>query len=174
MSTPESHLLTELTVPRLGRGSWTIRTTSPESGSPVGVCQKTLLVDLGALVAVRRVFTGPDDSGQRARQVVGRFADPKSAWRAHQVLTAWREDCAERVDRPRTRVAALQSVELAAAVGDHYAASYGESGSRTATGLAIVRQGRWLTVLELRAPATSWPTGRDPERQSVTRIAETF
>ena len=33
----------------------------------------------------------------RAVQVVAKFADNKSAWRAGQVLEAWRSDCADRV-----------------------------------------------------------------------------
>ena len=93
-----AHLLDADGLPPLGHGSWSVAATGPEDpeqDTVVGACQKTLLGTIGAVETVRRTFTAP--GRLQATQVVARFADSRSAWRAHEVLAAWRADCAERV-----------------------------------------------------------------------------
>lgn len=167
------HLLTTRTLPRLGGHDWTVRATGPEPRRPVGVCAKTPLVDIGALEAVHRGFAGPDGSGVSARQVVARFADARSAWQAHEVLVAWREDCEERVGRA-TRVGPMREVLLGSGAGDHYRSAYGSRPDRDTAGLGIHRRGPWLSVVLLTSPQVTYPGDWQPSRRAVRRIAATF
>ena len=153
---------------------WRITDRGPEDAA-VGACQKTDLETIGAISAVRRSFaSGPD--GAWATQVVAEFADPKSAWRAHEVLRAWQADCEERLDFARTEVGPLRTVDVRAGTGEGYRTAYGpRSAARGwATGLGIVRRGSHLSVVEYRTAATDYPTDRDPARMAVRRIARTF
>jgi hypothetical protein len=152
---------------------WT-RAADREDTAAVGACQKTGLDTIGAVSTVHRTITsGP--GGAVATQVVGEFADPKSAWRAHEVLRAWRADCEERLDFARTEVGPLRSVTVRAGSGEGYRAAYGPSAERGwATGLGIVRRGSHLSVVEIRTAPTAYPSERDPARMAVRRIARTF
>lgn len=174
-ASPQAHLLDAERMPHLARGTtWRVAATGPESATPVGACQKTPLEDLGALDAVRRLLVGPDGSDMQAVQVVGRFADPKSAWRAHEVLVAWRDDCEQRLDRPTLDVGPMQPVALDTGAGGDYRSTYGRKRDRSAAGLGIVRQGHWLSLVELTATSEDYPTDRNPARRAVRRIARTF
>jgi hypothetical protein len=153
---------------------WTAAGTRPEDGSPTGACQKTSLVDLGAVRAVRRDYAGDGDSTFRARQVVARFADARSAWRAGEVLASWRDDCAERLDYPRTDVGPMEEVATEPASSGRYPLTYGSRRSQETAELGIVRKGRWLTVIEIAADHESYPDDHRPGRRAVRRIAATF
>lgn len=174
-SKPGDHLLAAESLPRLGGGAaWEVRTTGPEHSRPVGACQKTPLVDIGAVTAVRRVFVGPEESGMRTRQVVAEFADAKSAWRAHEVLAAWRDDCEQRLQR-RSDVGPMEDVDLEVrATGAHYRAVLGSRDRRRTTGFGIVRTGRWLSIVEIRATPSDYPARWSPSSRAVRRIADTF
>lgn len=174
-SKPGDHLLAAESLPRLGGGAtWQVRTTGPEHSRPVGACQKTPLVDIGAVTAVRRVFVGPEESGMRTRQVVAEFADAKSAWRAHEVLAAWRDDCEQRLQR-RSDVGPMEDVDLEVrATGAHYRAVLGSRDRRRTTGFGIVRTGRWLSIVEIRATPSDYPARWSPSSRAVRRIADTF
>ena len=167
-----THLLTAETLPPVGKAAWTVAATGPESSRRVGACQQASLVDIGALHAVIRVFTGPDDDGPRSRQLVARFADGKSAWRAHEVLRAWRAECEDHLDRPRTDVGPMERVDLDSARAGHYRATFGPKKDTDAAGLGIVRAGRWLSVVEVTSAADDFP--EDWTRRAVRRIAATF
>ena len=168
-----THLLAATTLPSAASGtSWTVRSTGPESSRRTGLCQEASLVDIGALHAVIRVFAGPDESGLRSRQLVARFADPKSAWRAHEVLRSWRADCEERLERPRPDVSPMEDVEVDVGTGGHYRASYGPKKDTDVAGLGIVRSGKWLSLVEISATEGDYPdtwTSR-----AVRRVAATF
>lgn len=141
----------------------------------VGACHKTGLRSIGALSSVRRTYTsGP--GGAVATQVVAEFADPKSAWRAHEVLRAWQADCAERLDFARKEVGPLRSVTVRAGTGENYRSAYGpESAERGRTaGLGIVRHGSHLSVVEIVTARAGRPWDRAPARMAVRRIARTF
>jgi hypothetical protein len=160
----DTHLLDVGRMPTFAGHTWELDPT--EHPGAVGACQKTALETLGAVAAVSRRFTA--DGGVAAVQVVARFVDAKSAWRAHQVLSAWREDCEERV-RDST-VGPLQPVTVATGTADSYVGSY-----RTrAAGLGILRTGRYLTLVEVAAGREAYPTKWDPARVAVRRIARTF
>lgn len=167
-----THLLTAETMPPAGNAGWTVAATGPESSRRVGACQQASLVDIGALHAVIRVFTGPGDDGPRSRQLVARFADGKSAWRAHEVLRTWRAECEDHLDRPRTDVGPMERVDLDSARAGHYRASFGPKKDTDAAGLGIVRAGRWLSVVEITSAADDFPD--DWTRRAVRRIAATF
>ena len=136
-----THLLTAETLPAAGADGWVVRSTAPEGPRRVGPCQQASLVDIGALHAVIRVFDGPEGSGLRSRQLVARLADPKSAWRTHEVLRSWRAECEQRPAHPSRH--------------------------------GIVREGRWLSVVEITATeGDDVPQGWT--RKAVRRIASTF
>jgi hypothetical protein len=172
---PASHLLTAERMPSPdGETGWRIADRGPEDAA-VGACQKTDLETIGAVSAVRRSFASSPD-GPWFTQVVAEFADAKSAWRAHEVLRAWQADCEERLDFARTEVGPLRTVDVRAGTGEGYRTAYGPraKGRGWATGLGIVRRGSLLSVVEYRTTATDYPTGRDPARMAVRRIARTF
>jgi hypothetical protein len=154
---------------------WEVADQGPEGEEAVGACQKTPLVSIGAVDATRRDFAAAQGEA-RAVQVVGRFADGKSAWRAQQVLVAWRDDCEERLEYARREVGPMQEVPVATGIGASYRASYGPKpearGVRSSFG--IVRKGSYLSIVEIASPPAEWPTVGDPARAAVRRIARTF
>ncbi len=167
--TTAAHLLDADTLPAVGERTWTVAATGPEDpghDAAVGACQKTVLDTIGAIETVRRSFTAPGRAG--ATQVVARFADARSAWRAHQVLISWQEDCAERVDG--ADVGPVRSVTVPAGTGDSYRTAAGKH----ASGLGILRSGPFLTLVEVTTGGDDYPDRRDPARAAVRRIARTF
>ncbi len=89
-------------------------TRRAESDPPRWVCQQFSLVSNGAVTAVERTYDA--QGGPTAAQVVGRFADRRSAERGFAVLLANAEDCTEqlrRLDRePAGSVDALSPVPV--------------------------------------------------------------
>lgn len=171
-----AHLLPGERMPALGDDfTWKVVASGPEDARAIGACQKTSLESIGAVTAVRRRFTGGDPSVS-ATQVVAHFADHVSAARAHAVLLAWREDCEQRLDYARKAVGPVRAVRVRAGTGESYRTAFGprsESRGRT-TGLGIVWKGSYLSVVEVTTPAADYPTGWDPARRAVRRIARTF
>lgn len=175
----DTHLLPAARMPSLGDGfAWAVVAHETEDADRVGACQKTALDSIGAVIAVRRTFTTADGSAGPAAdavQVVAEFADPKSAWRAHEVLKSWREDCEERLDYPRKDVTRLHSIAVRTGTGQDYRTIYGRSAARShAAGFGIVRRGSFLSIVEIVTGPKDYPDGRDPARVSVRRIARTF
>ena len=84
--------------------AWSVQGTGGEAGRMTSDCQRATLRDIGAMDTRVRDFS---TEGSAAVQAVSRFGDAKSAWRAEQVVFAWREDCA---DELRGRGAALGTV----------------------------------------------------------------
>lgn len=164
-----AHLLDADGLPTLGDGTWVVAATGPEDPDrdrAVGACQKTLLASIGAVETVRRTFTAP--GRLEATQVVARFADSRSAWRAHEVLASWRDDCADRIDG--SDVGPLEPLDVHAGTGE----SYRTAARKRAAGLGILRTGSFLTLVEVTAGAERYPTGWDPARVAVRRVARTF
>lgn len=160
----DTHLLDADRLPTFAGHTWKVG--SSEHPGAVGACQKTELETIGAVETVSRRFTA--DDGVAAVQVVARFVDAKSAWRAHQVLVAWREDCEERV-RDST-VGPLQPVTVATGTADSYLGSF----RARSAGLGILRSGRYVSLVEVAAGREAYPTTWDPTRVAVRRIARTF
>ncbi len=158
----DAHLLDADRLPTFGGRTWTVDTKRPEGA--VGACQKTDLGTIGAMEAVSRTYTA--DDGLAATQVVARFADARSAWRAHQVLVAWRDDCESRVRH--AAVGPLKPVTVHTGTGDSYRGSFR---ARSAS-LGILCTGSYLTLVEVAG--AEYPTSWDPARVVVRRIARTF
>ena len=186
----DQHLLPLDRMPAMGAAvTWKVTGDGPEETRRAGTCQKTSLGSIGAVSAVRRTFAARTNgrtagkTGKRstpapeALQVVARFADDKSAWRAHRVLAAWREDCAERLDHARREVGPMRSVgQVLVGTGESYLAEYGPKARDKgwAAGFGIVRAGSYLSIVEVRTESTGYPSERDPARVAVRRIARTF
>jgi hypothetical protein len=122
---------------------------------------------IGATDEVTRSFTAP--GGLHATEVVARFVDERSARQAHRVLVAWHDDCEQRVTG--ASVGPLQPVEVPVGSSDGYRASY-SARPRTA-GLAILRTGTWLTLVEVSS-RSAYPHRWDPARVALRRAARTF
>ncbi|GAB3779222.1 hypothetical protein GCM10027601_05190 [Nocardioides ungokensis] len=168
----EAHLLAAEDMPDMTpgtEGGWTVGDTGPETSGGVGACQKTSLQTIGAVSAVRRTYVDPqDENGRAATQVVARFADAKSAWRAREVLRSWREDC-------EAEVGPMRDVDVVSGAGEHYRATYGATPRRARTAdLGIVAHGAYLCLVEITAPSADYPDHRAPARAAVRRISRTF
>lgn len=168
-ATTAEHLLDADRLPTVGERAWVVDATRPEDPDrdpAVGACQKTVLGTIGAIETVRRTFTAPDRVS--ATQVVARFADARSAWRAHQVLVAWRDDCSERLDR--ADVGPMEPVTVHTGTAE----SYRTAARKQAAGLGILRTGRYLTLVEVTARSQRYPDSWDPARVALRRVARTF
>lgn len=126
--TPDAHLIG---AGALGAG-WSVESTGGEAGQMTSDCQRATLHDIGALETRVRDFTA---DGAAAAQAVSRFGDAKSAWRADQVLIAWRDDCAKQL---RTRDAALGTVRHGSWLSVVEVAGLVEPRKRLRTALAAV------------------------------------
>jgi hypothetical protein len=128
---------------------WEAGETAPEGGVPHGSCQRTSLVDIGAQDSVVRTYAGGD--GVTGLQVVAEFADAKSAWRAHQVLKTWTTKCAEQLDAGFEKVGPLATVPVTGGGAQSTLVQYGDEGAdeHTFAGIAIVRMGEYLSVVEI-------------------------
>ena len=162
---PAAHLLAADKMPTAGAG-WSGTDTTDNDVEVLGQCHLTSLVDIGALDAVRRTWSA-DASMPRAVQVVGRFADNKSAWRAHQVLETWRADCADRISGT---VGPLRDVAVATGAGQAYRVAEDDR----ATDIGIVRKGEYVSVVTLVAAPTKLPEDSAVAKAAVKRIAATF
>jgi hypothetical protein len=162
---PASHLLAADKMPTAG-ADWKGVDTADDDVEVLGPCHLTSLVDIGALSAVRRTWNA-DGATPRAVQVVARFADNKSAWRAHQVLDSWQDDCADIVDG---KVGARRSVAVATGVAEAYRVAEGDQ----ATDLGIVRKGEYVSVVALVGPAAKLPEDSAAAKAALKRIAATF
>jgi hypothetical protein len=158
---PAAHLLATDKMPTAG-ADWTGVDTT-DADEVLGPCHLTSLVDIGALSAARRTWSS-SGSSPKAVQVVARFADNKSAWRAHQVLDSWQADCAGRVEG---QVGDRRPVEVATGNAEAYRVAQGDQ----ATDLGIVRKGEYLSVVSFKSPASSDPAST---RTALRRIAATF
>lgn len=126
--TPDAHLVG---AGALGAG-WSVESTGGEGGRMTTDCQRATLHDIGAMETRVRDFAA---DGASAAQAVSRFGDAKSAWRAEQVLVAWRQDCA---DQLRRRDAALGTVRHGSWLSVFEVAGLPEPRKRLRTALAAV------------------------------------
>ncbi|HET8971555.1 MAG TPA: hypothetical protein VFN19_10870, partial [Candidatus Nanopelagicales bacterium] len=127
--TPDAHLIG---AGALGSG-WSVAATGGEAGRLTSECQRATLHDIGAMETRIRDFAA---DGSAAAQAVSRFGDAKSAWRAEQVMVAWREDCA---DQLRKRDAALGTVRHGAWLSVVEVAGLTEPRKQLRTALDAVR-----------------------------------
>lgn len=158
------HLLSPDDLPAPA-GTWSVAAAEGgDAGDPaVGACQKTGLGAIGALESAMRTYSADDAT---AVQVVARFADSRSAWRAHGVLEAWRENCAERLGH--ADIGTLEDVTVRVGTGASYRADF----RKRSAGVGILRTGAYLTLVEITS--TRYPSGWEPARVAVRRISRTF
>ena len=146
---------------------WTVASTAPEDGQPFGTCQRFDLTSLGAGDAVVRTFSSNQDSVEGG-QVVAEFSDPKSAWRAHQVLKTWRQKCKEQIEADEVVVGPLQSVAKGA---DAYVVRYGDAGAdeQQWDGVGISRRGPLVSVVQIGLVGQdyNYPAGEEPAAQAA-------
>lgn len=126
-----------------------------------GSCHRFPLVSVGAVrVAHRAYLLGkPASPHARAEHVVARFADPRTAWRAHEVLLAWREGCRETLaEAARLRVSPLRELDEGA---QRYAVAWYEAAAdgRLREDVALARLGNRVTLLRLTSRPTSDAAG---------------
>lgn len=99
--------------------SWSETRTEPhEPRTLAASCHRYPLVSVGALRVAHRAYGlgTADASPATAEHVVARFADRRTAWRAHEVLLAWQAGCDRalasrdglRVSAPRERGGAVR------------------------------------------------------------------
>ncbi|MEO6511231.1 MAG: hypothetical protein ABIO16_09585 [Nocardioides sp.] len=160
---PAAHLMAENDAPSGGSAWRKIRTT--DSDDVVAPCHLTSLVDIGALEVSQRTWSVRKGSTPISRQVVARFADNKSAWRAHQVLDSWHGDCG---DRRAGTVEARVPVDVPTGNAEEYRVVTGN----VATAIGILRKGEYLSVFSLTGPALV-VTGRQSS-EALGLIANTF
>jgi len=148
---------------------WEAGETAPEGGVPHGSCQRTSLVDIGAQDSVVRTYAGGD--GVTGLQVVAEFADPKSAWRAHQVLKTWTTECAEQLEAGFEKVGPLAPVTVAGGGAQSALVQHGDAGAdeHAFAGIAIVRVGEYLSVVEIDVLGQdyNYEPGQEPATRAV-------
>lgn len=164
-------LLPAAALPPTGSGStWTETHSEPhEPQALAGSCHRYPLVSVGALRVAHRAYVAgtTDTSPATAEHVVARFADQRTAWRAHEVLLAWHAGCDRTVtDRPGLRVSALHQR------GDalRYAVTWTEPGpdGRVREDVALVRVSDRVALVRV----TTAPADPAVGRPTVTRMVE--
>jgi hypothetical protein len=150
----------------LGRESWrTVHTEPHEPRALAASCHRFPLVSVGALrVAHRAYVLGAGGHRSTAVHVVARFADARTAWRAHQVLLSWRAGCSDALDdRPHVRVSAARALPdgaLRYAVAWDPGSTDGPSlDERLREDVALTRVGSRVTLVRVTGPASSGGTG---------------
>jgi hypothetical protein len=129
--------------------TWSVSSTEAEDGAAHGSCQKFSLVDIGATSSLVRSYAASGEVA--AEQLLGEFADPKSAWRAHQVVKTWASECAEMLDAEVEKVSKLSDVPVPGGVAQQQLLQYGDEDAEAHTfaGVAIVRHGSFLSIVQI-------------------------
>lgn len=127
-------------------------------------CHRFPLVSVGAIRVAHRAYVlgRPRAPRATAEHVVARFADPRTAWRAHEVLLAWQADCGETLaDRADVRLTGLHDVDGA----QHYAVAWTPGGpdspdQRVREDVALVQVRSRVALVRVTAadPDTGRPT----------------
>ena len=103
-------LLPAAALPTTSGPQWSQTRTEPhEPRALAGSCHRYPLVSVGALRVAHRAYVAgaTSTSPATAEHVVARFADQRTAWRAHEVLLAWHAGCGRTLaDRPGLRISA--------------------------------------------------------------------
>lgn len=165
-------LLPAAALPTTSGPAWTEAGTEPhEPRALAGSCHRYPLVSVGALRVAHRAYVAgtTGTSPATAEHVAARFADQRTAWRAHGVLLAWHAQCGRTLaDRPGLRISAPHEHgdALRYAVTWTVPGAAGQSG-RVREDVALVRvRDRVALVRVTTAPA-------DPAvgRPTVSRMA---
>ena len=141
-----------------------VHTELHEPRALAGSCHRFPLVSVGALRVAHRAYAlGPPRAPRAtAEHVVARFADPRTAWRAHEVLLAWQEHCPQTLaDRPGVRLSGLHEV-ADVADAQRYAVAWtpGTSEARVREDVALVQVRSRVALVRVTTEASAQDTGR--------------
>lgn len=161
--------------------TWRERSTRRgEGGSPFGTCHRFAMTSIGASkVAVRTYRPATKSPGSTASNLVARFADEMTAKRAYAVLTSWREQCKDQLEKhDDVRVGKLQRVPVAppTGVGSWYLLVYGPAGDQDSgyfDAQGLTRVGSTISVLQMRLVGQdyNYRHGKEPMVGAVKRAA---
>jgi len=153
---------------------WDVASTAAEDGAAHGTCQKFSLVDIGAQSSVVRSYTASGDIV--AVQVLGEFADAKSAWRAHQVVKTWAGECAEMLDAEVEKVGKLAAVSVVGGKAEQQLLQYGDEDAEAHTfaGVGIIRHGSFLSIVQIDVVGQdyNYDTGQEPAARAAVAANE--
>lgn len=157
-----------LTGPAPGRAWRVVHTELHEPRTLAGSCHRFPLVSVGAIrIAHRAYAVGPAASPRATvEHVVARFADTRTAWRAHEVLLAWQADCPETLaDVPDVRVSRLREVGAA----ERYAVAWAPTASeaRVREDVALVQVRSRVALVRVTAPAAEARTARETVTDAI-------
>ena len=166
----ETRLLSAAELPGVNEVTeWSISGTDTEDGAGHGSCQKFSLVDIGAQTSLVRSYAASGDV--TAVQVIGEFADPKSAWRAHQVVKTWASECAEMLDAEVEKVSGLTAVAVPGGIAQQQLLQYGDEGAEahTFSGVAITRRGSYLSIVQIDVVSQdyNYDAGEEPAARAA-------
>lgn len=158
---------TALTAPSPDLAWKVVTTERHEPRTLAGSCHRFPLVSVGAIRVAHRAYAlgRPGAPRATAEHVVARFADPRTAWRAHEVLLDWQSDCGEALaDRQRVRLTGLHDVDGA----QHYAVAWtpdgsenpDRSGTRVREDVALVRVRNRVALVRVTTADGDTDTGR--------------
>jgi hypothetical protein len=168
----ETRLLSAEELPGVNEVTeWSVSGTDTEDGAGHGSCQKFSLVDIGAQTSLVRSYAASGDV--TAIQVLGEFADPKSAWRAHQVLKTWASECAEMLDAEVEKVSGLTPVPVPGGIAQQQLLQYGDEGAEahTFSGVAITRRGSYLSIVQIDVVGQDYNYDPGDEPASLAAVA---
>ena len=153
---------------------WDVVSTAGEDGASHGTCQKFSLVDIGATSSVVRSYSASGDIV--GVQVLGEFADAKSAWRAHQVVKTWAAECAEMLDAEVEKVGKLTAVSVPGGKAEQQLLQYGDEDAEAHTfaGVGIVRHGSYLSIVQIDVVGQdyNYDSGQEPAARAAVAANE--
>jgi len=153
---------------------WDVVSTAAEDGAGHGTCQKFSLVDIGATSSVVRSYAASGDVV--AVQVLGEFADAKSAWRAHQVVKTWAAECAEMLDAQVEKIGGLTAVSVPGGKAAQQLLQYGDEDAEAHTfaGVGIIRHGSYLSIVQIDVVGQdyNYDTGQEPAARAAVAANE--
>lgn len=166
----ESRLLSAEELPGVNElTEWDVASTAAEDGAGHGTCQKFSLVDIGAQSSLVRSYTA--SGGVVAIQVLGGFADAKSAWRAHQVVKTWAAECAEMLDDEVEKVGELSPVPAPGGFAEQQLLQYGDEDAEAHTfaGVGIIRRGSFLSIVQIDVVGQdyNYDAGQEPAARAA-------
>ena len=166
-------LLPAAALPTTSGPQWSQTRTEPhEPRALAGSCHRYPLVSVGALRVAHRAYVAgaTSTSPATAEHVVARFADQRTAWRAHEVLLAWHAGCGRTLaDRPGLRISAPHELGDALRYAVTWTASdAGGQDGRVREDVALVRFRDRVTLVRV----TTAPADPAVGRPTVTRMVE--
>lgn len=173
--TPADLMLTAAEFPQLNPSSvWTQTSDGPAGTESFGACQKFDLASIGATTVHQRTFTsGTGASAITAGQQLADFPDPKTVFRANQVLTAWQKDCKSRLKGEFVKVWPISAVTLPHDQGWWYLASTESDGVGHFHSTGVVTAGAQIALLTMTHEGQDhiYPAGKDPMVLAVKAAA---